>query len=321
MKIGSASAARGELATGHVVLGEYPDGAIQSPVMIARGRGDGPVLWLQCLVHGPEVGGPIAVARFLRSIDLNALKGTIVAQLAANPLGLRAYNRLTPQDGMNLNRVFPGKPDGSVSEQIAHRVITLAAAHGDVLVDLHSGGDLTITAFYAIWAMGDSAASRESQRLVAATGSRYQWGSDESWLKGALFGNFTRRFDKPALIVESGGGGRVTDSDLANYRSALDGVTRALGMLPGSSPVAQDIRYGGGAFHVKATRGGFWHPEVAPGDDMAGDQVMGRIVDVFGEVVEIVRCPTPRAWVGSIRRPFMGVYSGDQVVEVVVRGG
>jgi len=298
-------------------LCQYPDAPVMAPVMIAEGMAPGPRLWIQCLVHGPEIGGPISVARFLRGLDLRTFKGTIAALMTANPLGMRAYNRLTPQDGANINRVFPGKPDGSVSEQIAHRVLSLADEHGDVMLDLHSGGDLTITAFYVIYTADDTPAARESRRLAAAVGSRYQWGSNEDWLKGACFSNYTRRCSKPALIVETGGGARVTDQDFENYRIALNGLATALGMLSGVPPVASDVRHGGNAIHVKSTKGGFWHAKVAPGEDMVEGQVMGEIVNFFGEVVETARCSLPKAWVGSIRRPFMPIYAGDQIVEVV----
>ena len=319
MRIENVEAAPGSIARGYVEIGHYPDMPIHSPLMIARGRKGGPTLWLQCLVHGPEVVGPISAARFLREIDLEELSGTVVALLVANPLGFRAYNRLTPQDGANLNRVFPGKPDGSVSEQIAHRVLGLAMEHADVLVDLHSGGDLTITAFYVIYPKLDSDGAREAQRLASQVGSRYQWGSNEGWLKGAAFSNFTRRTGKPALIVESGGGARVTDEDLRNFRTALFGVTRAMGMLPGVPPTVEDVRGGGNALHLKASRGGFWQPLIAPGDDVVAGQELGHVVDVFGDVVETVTCSFAQAWIGSIRRPWMGVYAGDQVIEIVER--
>lgn len=319
MNIEGIEASAGMLTKGYVRLGDYPDAPMMAPMMIARGKKPGPTLWVQCLIHGPEVVGPISVARFLRGIDLADLAGTIVALQVANPLGLRAYNRLTPQDGANLNRIFPGKPDGTVSEQLAHRVLELAMRHGDVMLDLHSGGDLTITAFYVIYAKFDSEASRESARLAASVGSRYQWGSDEDWLQGACFTNFTKLSGKPSIIVESGGGGRVTDADLANFQIALHGLSRALKMLPGDIPVAKDIRGGGNAVHLKARHGGFWNPLVAPGEDMVSGQEIGRVIDVFGDIVERVTCPFPRAWVGSIRRPWMGVYSGDQILEIVER--
>jgi len=319
MRVEQVEATPGSIVRGYIEIGQYPDMPIYSPLMIARGRKEGPTLWLQCLVHGPEVVGPISVARFLKEIDLEELSGSVVALLVANPLGFRAYNRLTPQDGANLNRIFPGKRDGSVSEQIAHRVLGLAMNHADVLVDVHSGGDLTITAFYVIYPKLDSDGSREAQRLASQVGSRYQWGSNEGWLKGAAFSNFTRRTGKPALIVESGGGGRVTDDDLSNFRTALFGVARAMGMLPGKAPTVNDVRSGGNALHIKATRGGFWQPLISPGDDVVSGQEIGRIIDVFGDIAETVTCVFSQAWIGSIRRPWMGVYAGDQVIEIVER--
>lgn len=319
MKFGTAEATPGTLATGTIALGHFADAPMTSPVMLASGAKPGPRLLVQCLIHGPEVVGPIATARFLRGLDLTVMSGSIAALLVANPPGFRAYNRLTPQDGQNLNRVFPGSPAGTVTEQLADRLMGLYRDHADVLLDLHSGGELTITAFYVIHTAGTGAAFDESQRLAASVGSRYQWESDEPWLEGAAFANATRRLGLPAIIVESGGGGRVTDDDLANMATALDGLTKALGMIPGLPPASKNIRRGGGAVHVKATRGGFWQPAVAPGEDMVRGQTMGRIIDVFGATAETIACPHDRAWVGSIRRPWMAVHAGDQVIEAVER--
>ncbi|MFT8244821.1 succinylglutamate desuccinylase/aspartoacylase family protein [Roseomonas sp. BN140053] len=321
MRFGTAEAAPGELAKGFIELGYYPDGPLVSPVLLARGASPGPRLLVQCLIHGGENVGPVSLARFLREIDLSALKGSIAALLVANPLGARTHSRLTPQDGMNLNRVFPGKPDGTVSEQLADRLLSIAGAEGgDAVLDLHSGGELTITAHYVIFdAKGDGAAERESRRLAGCVGSRFQWGSSEDWLDGAYFTNVTRQHNKAALIVESGGGARVTEDDLTNFRVTLHGLTRALGMLPGEVPEVSDIRHGGNAVHVKCRRGGYWRPLIAPGDDMVGGQPMGEMIDIFGEVVETITCPLPRAWVGSIKRAWMPLFNGDQVVEVVER--
>lgn len=316
MMLGTARSEPGKITRGTVELGHYPDAPLTSAVMIATGTADGPTLWVQAGIHGPEIVGQLAIARFLRGLDLGVLRGRIACLMVANPLGFRAYNRLTPQDGMNLNRVFPGKPDGSVSEQLAHRVLELALATGDVMLDLHSGGDLTITPFYVVYHKGLGEASARSAALAKCVGSRLQWGSDEGWLKGAAFANFTKR-GKPALIVESGGGARVSDQDLANHQTALTGLCQGLGMLPGTPPRANDIRYGGNAIHLKAKIGGFWHPLVQPGEDVAEGQALGHVVDIFGDIVEVTTCSFPRGWIGSIRRPFMPIYGGDQIIELV----
>lgn len=321
MHFGTAEAAPGELARGVIELGTEPNGPLVSPVLLANGATTGPRLFVQCLIHGGENVGPVATARFLKSLDLNQMRGSIAALLVANPLGQRLHSRLIPQDGSNLNRIFPGNPRGTVGEQIAHRLLEIAGQEGgDCVLDLHSGGELTITAFYVIYdAKGDGAPERESKRLSGLVGSRYQWGSSEAWLDGGYFTNVARLHRKPALIVESGGGARVRDEDLTNFETALTGLTRALGMLPGDPPSVTDIRYGGNAVHVKCTKAGFWRPFIAPGDDMVGGQPMGEILDIHGDVVETIPCPIGRAWVGSIRRAWMPLYQGEQVVEVVER--
>ena len=316
MSLGTAETKRGELTRGHVQLGHYPDGPILSPVMIATGAKDGPTLWVQAGVHGPEVVGQLALAQFLRGLDLASLSGRIVALMIANPLGFRQYNRFTPQDGMNLNRVFPGNEAGTVTEQLAHRVLTLALQTGDVLMDLHSGGDLSITPFYVIYPKGHGPASDRAAVLSRDVGSRYQWGSDEAWMDGSFITNAVKR-GTPALIVESGGGSRVQPEDLANMDTALTGLCQSLAILPGPPPVAQDIIYGGNAVHLKAVTGGFWRPIKWPGDRVREGDPMGEVLDVFGDVAETVRCTYPQGWIGSTRRPFMPIYAGDQAVELV----
>ncbi len=318
MNLGTAHSERGKITRGHVELGSYPDAPITSAVMVATGMHDGPTLWIQAGVHGPEIVGQLAIARFLKSLDLGVLRGRVLCLMIANPLGFRGYNRLTPQDGMNLNRIFPGSPEGTISEQLAHRLLELAVGTGDVLFDLHSGGDLTITPFYVIYPKGAGAASERAATLSRCVGSRFQWGSDEDWMNGSFITNAVR-CGKPALIVESGGGARVWDEDLTNMQTAISGLCQALEMLPGTPPDATDIRYGGNAVHLKSRAGGFWHPLVRPGDDVAHGQALGHIVDIWGDTAQTVQCGYEAAWIGSIKRPFMPIYAGDQVIELVER--
>lgn len=318
--IGTAIRKSGVVTRGHVDLGSYPDGPVLSPVMVASGKADGPTLWLQACIHGPEVVGPLSIQRFLRELDLRELSGTIICLMLANPLGFRGYNRLTPQDGFNLNRVFPGNEGGHLSEQLAHRLLELSLDKADVLLDLHSGGDLTITCHYTLFHNDGTEAGRESERLARATGTPNVWNSLEPFLGGTHFANYTKR-GKPALIVESGGGARVLPEDLDRLTGAIFGVCRALQMLPGQPKQLERIRLGGDACHLKARKGGLFIPRVAPGDDVVKDQHIGDLVDLFGDVVEEIRCPLDRAWVGSVRRPHMPIYNGDQVFELVETKG
>lgn len=319
--IGTAERKAGEITRGVVALGDYPDGQpVNAPVMVATGKKDGPRLWLQSLIHGPEVVGPLTIQRFLKTLDLEALEGTIICMLNANPLGFRGYNRLTPQDGFNLNRVFPGDPGGHLSYQLASRLLELSLDNSDAMLDLHSGGDLTITCHYTLFHNNGTEAGMESERLAWATGTPNVWNSLEPFLDGAHFANYTKA-GKPALIVESGGGARVEPEDIDRLELAINGTCRALGMLPGELPKLETYRLGGDAIHLKCTRGGLFLPRVRQGDDVTKGQHIGDLVDFYGDVLEELYCPIASGWIGSVRRPHMPIYNGDQVFEIVETKG
>lgn len=319
--VGNIERKVGTVTRGEVHLADYPDGLpISSPMMIATGRHDGPTLWVQALIHGPEVVGPTAILSFLKSLDPDQLRGTIIFLMAANPLGFRGYNRLTPQDGYNLNRVFPGDPQGHLTYQLADRLLDLSLRNSDALLDLHSGGDLTITCHYTLFHNNGTAEGRESERLAWASGAPNIWNSLEPGLEGCHFTQYTKA-GKPALIVESGGGARVWDHDVERLERAIRGVAQAMDMLPGTPEAEGEYRLGGDAIHLKCTRGGLFIPRVKEGADVSQGEHLGEIVNFYGDVVEEIRCPVKEAWIGSIRRPNMPIYNGDQVFEIVETKG
>ena len=169
-----------------------------------------------------------------------------------------------------------------------------------------------------IYPKGAGTASGRAAALSRAVGSRFQWGSDEAWMNGSFITNAVQR-GKPALIVESGGGARVWDEDLANMRPRSPVSAPRWRCCRGTAPAASDIRYGGNAVHLKSSAGGFWHPLVRPGDDVAEGEALGHVVDIWGDTVQTVKCGYAAGWIGSIRRPFMPIYAGDQVIELVER--
>lgn len=320
--VGTIERRSGAITRGEIRLADYPDGMpVSSPVMIATGAQDGPTLWVQALVHGPEVVGPTAILRFIRTLDPLDMKGSIIFLMSANPLGSRGYNRLTPQDGRNLNRVFPGDAAGHLTEQLASRLLELSTGSSDAMLDLHSGGDLTITCHYTLFHNNGTPEGRESERLAMACGAPNIWNSLEPGLEGCHFTQYTRIGRKPALIVESGGGARVWDHDVERLETAIRGVSQAMGIMPGEPAKHAEYRLGGDAIHLKCTRGGLFMPLVEEGADVREGQHLGNIVNFYGDVVEEILCPVKEAWIGSIRRPNMPIYNGDQVFEIVATKG
>ena len=308
---------RSRITRGHVALGAYPDAPVNSAAMIATGHRDGPSLWLQTGIHGPEVVGQIAIHRFLQR------------PRSRSP---RRPNRL-PHDRQSarIPRLQPPhaagrrKPQSHLSWKplrLRLRTARPPPSHaGTRDGSRHAGPSFRRrshhhTPFCVIYRKDLGEASARSAAFSRAVGSRLQWGSDESWLDGAAFAHFTRA-GKPALIVESGGGARVCEKDIGNLHGAITGLCQAIEMLPGIPLKAENVRYGGNAVHLRATASGFWQPLVSPGEDVSAGQPLGRIVGIFGDIVETPKSSFAPGWIGSIRRPFMPIYAGDQVIELV----
>jgi predicted deacylase len=115
---------------------------IELPLFEARGSRDGPRVCLLAGVHGCEYASIEALTRFMRQLDSSALCGSVIAAPIVNMPAFRARSPfVTPGDGKNLNRCFPGDPGGTVSDVLAHHVFTELIEPADALIDLH-GGDL-----------------------------------------------------------------------------------------------------------------------------------------------------------------------------------
>jgi predicted deacylase len=315
VRIGTAESQPSTIAKGTLSLGEYPDGSpITSPVILAQGAKSGPVLWVQGCVHGPEVAGPLGIQAFLSALRLEDLCGTVICLMTANPLAFRDYRRFTPQDGANLNRVYPGHAEGSLSEAMAHRSFSAAIAVADAMIDLHSGGDHLICCHHVFYHDDGSPAGSRSAELAKRVGAPILCNVPMDGFVGAAFSSFAAR-GKPAVLVESGGGARVTRSDIDNHARAIRGAAAFLDMLPTADETVPAHR--GGSFSIiRSRRGGIFHPTATVGQMLGPDEEIGRVVTFFGDVVEICRNPMRSAWLAALRRPYMPVYSGDELAEL-----
>jgi predicted deacylase len=316
IRVGTALAVPGQRVEGRLVLSEYADAPVASPVIIAAGRRPGPVLWAQGCIHGTEVGGTLGLLRFVNGLDLKSMRGAVVAVMLANPYAFRAGARNTPYDGENLNRVFPGARNAGTSGQMADTLLGNALRVADAVVDLHSGGDRSIVPFYALYWNNGSPAATRAAALARAAATSDIWASTDRWLAGAMFAKATER-GTPGLIIECGGGGQVKDADIDNFAAALTGIARALGIVPGEAPRQPRYREHDDARLVYSTRGGIFHAAVASGATVEKDAVLGCIVDLYGHTVETVTAPIGPSFVASIRKAYMPVYSGEQIAECI----
>ncbi len=127
---------------------------VHLPVIIARGKLDGKIVGLTAAVHGNELNGIPVIQRFFKEIDIKDLKGTIVGIPIVNvPSFLRKKRRFL--DGTDLNHIMPGKPNGSVSQIYAWRIVDKIIKQIDFLLDLHTASNGRVNSYYIRADMSD----------------------------------------------------------------------------------------------------------------------------------------------------------------------
>ena len=268
---------------GHLLLpwsdNTNPLGGHPIPVMVATGA-PGPTLLVTAGVHGDEFEGPVAILDLWRDIDPATLRGRVIALPALNAPAVRASCRTSPLDGANLNRAFPGDPDGGPTAQIAHLVEAVLLPGCDAAVDLHSGGKASWFHPCALPARApDGAIDTANMALARAFGAPAIWllgsGNDARSLNGAA----TRR-GVPMIAAELGGGGAIDPALTALAVRGLWRIMAALGMTDAApapeNPDAGVWETADPALRITAPFDGLVEPLARAGDRVGAGQPVAR---------------------------------------------
>jgi predicted deacylase len=121
--------------------------SVEVPVVVARGKKDGPIFGITAALHGNELNGIPVIHQLLSKINLKTLRGTIVCVIVANMPGLLAEQREFI-DGQDLNHIMPGKPNGKLSQVYAFNLVDRITSHFDYLVDLHTASLGRVNSLY-----------------------------------------------------------------------------------------------------------------------------------------------------------------------------
>lgn len=209
------------------------------PVLAARGARDGPTLLITGGVHGDEYEGPEAIYRLFNRLDPSRLRGRVLAIPVCNVEAWEARSRVTPADGANLNRVFPGSSD-SHTAQLAEVIFSEFVSNSDALIDLHSGGIALDHLPLIGWYRADE--SGEAERLARRFDSRlHPWILPDA---PGVLSYEAQRIGKVALGAEWHGGGQLDEAGVDAYLCGLRRLLTALDMLPDKAtaiPEASDL--------------------------------------------------------------------------------
>lgn len=315
LQIGSAIAEKGKLTKGYIEMGSLADGPVRMPVLIATGEQDGEVLWLEGCIHGGEFGGPVSLVQFMNELNLKELKGTIVAVPVVNILSFRSLSRNTPLDGMNINRIFPGSKNGTYTMQLAANYIDLICQHANYLVDFHSGGFTSHCLFYAGYKNDHSKEAAIEAKMCEAIGSNIIWDHFDTMNEfGGIIASQVAAHGIPAVTCECGGG-QVLDSDIALYMGAMKGVAQVLEFLPGEPVKQEKYTHIGNCFCPVTHAGGFFKAKCKDGDILNKGDTIAEIMNLFGEIVEVIPCPEDNILVECLYQHNCPISSGEGIGE------
>jgi predicted deacylase len=295
--VGSTTVQPGTMASGVLrIAPRAGDSGAEVPFTIVHGVTSGPVLALIAGTHGMEYAPIVALQRLRTTIVPKSLTGTVIMVHVANMpsfLGRTIY--YSPADGKNLNRVFPGKAEGTLSERIADvitREVIMKATH---VVDIHCGDGNESLRPYVYWiTTGAPAVAEAGRRLALASGFDHiviDRGRPTDPAQSIYLSNTAILRGKPALTVESGYLASTDEASIAKIEHAVAGWLRELGMRPdGPPPVASPVWIDRSEVLTSGATGIFY-PAVERGHSVGQGTVIGRITDFHGKVLQEITAP------------------------------
>lgn len=318
LAVGEVAARAGAIASGWIDVPDGVDPGTRLPVTVAHGARPGPVLALVAGTHGYEYASVLALQRLRADLDPGAMRGSAILVHLANPPAFYGRRVYVGADGRNLNRVYPGRADGTVSERIAHAITREVIERATHLVDMHSGdGNEALRAYTYCVVTGDAALDRETRELALAYGLDHllvDRGRPRDPGASLYTSNTALTRGKPAITTESGQLGRTDDASVGRHLAGALSVLAHLGILAAPSvrvthPVWIDL-----AEVLRSPVTGVWQPAVAPMQRVAAGTLLGRVTDPFGTVLHEARAPFAGEILYVVATP--PVSAGEPLAEV-----
>ncbi len=185
-------------------------GAIMTPICVVR-NGDGPTAILTGANHGDEYEGPVALAKLAVELMPEQIEGRVIIVPFFNYPAFRAGRRTSPLDGGNMNRSFPGDPDGTPTEKMADYFQRYLLPICDFVLDIHAGGKtLDFVPFAAAHILPDKDQEAKCVAAMKAFGAPYSMMLMEIDAVG-MYDTAAEEMGRVFVSTELGGGGSSTE--------------------------------------------------------------------------------------------------------------
>lgn len=274
-----------------LVLDDLPGASVSIPYWRLDGARPGPRLTVLAGVHGTEYPSMAAVRRFAAALDPATMSGTVVAVPIVNlPSFWSRTPFVVPVDGKNLNREFPGDPDGSYTAALAHRVTQELIVGSDQLIDCHAGDLPEALEPFVLYEQSRVEDRSRDLALAYGLGHLVRQSSATRTVTGSTSAA-AADLGIPAIIAESGQHGILDRLAVDRHVRGLENVARLLGILDGPpaatpAPVEHD-----GWEWIRTPRAGWWEPTVGVGESVAAGQHLGTVSDLAGAESTAIAAP------------------------------
>ncbi|QJP06839.1 N(2)-acetyl-L-2,4-diaminobutanoate deacetylase DoeB [Pseudomonas multiresinivorans] len=292
-------------------------GAVMIPVCVVK-NGDGPTALLTGGNHGDEYEGPVALSRLAQELRTEDVRGRVIIVPFMNTPAFHAGKRTSPIDAGNLNRSFPGRPDGTVTQKIADYFQRTLLPLADVVLDIHSGGrTLDFLPFAACHVLPDKAQQEASEALMRAFAAPYAMRMLELDAVG-MYDSAAEEQGKLFVTTELGGGGTSSARTVAIARRGVRNLLVEAGILRGEIEPAKSLMLDmpDGDCFVASEHGGLLEMCRDLGERVERGEVLARVHDVLRTGAAPVEYRAKRSGILAARH-FPGlVQSGDTLAVV-----
>ncbi len=292
-------------------------GSVMIPMSVIR-NGAGPTALLTGANHGDEYEGPVALQDLAARLRAEDITGRVIIVPAFNYPAFRAGSRTSPIDRGNLNRAFPGRPDGTVTEKIADYFQRVLVPMADVVLDFHSGGKtLDFVPFAAAHVLADKAQEAACVAAMRAFNAPYSMMLLEIDNVG-MYDTAVEDQGKVFVSTELGGGGTATARSIAVAKKGARNLLIHAGILKGELERGPTINLDmpDGACFVFAEHDGLIEPMADLGETVTKGEPVARIWPADRTGLEPVAYPARRDGILAARH-FPGLVKAGDCMAVV----
>lgn len=279
---GNLEVSKNEKVTGYL---EFPTIDEKLSAFLINGDENGPRVLIIGGIHGCEYTSIDAALKLGMALHPSELQGQVAVLPIANPAAF--YSRsiyVHPRDGKNLNRMFPGKEDGTDAERLAFWLNETVFKNVDYIIDLH-GGDMieALVPFTIYHVTKDAAILEKSKEMASLFDIKYVVGSSDQ-VPGSTYGAAAAQ-GIPAIIAEAGQQGILNEEDSILLQEGTKNILRSLDVLNGEVKRSES-QYLSVFDWYRADIRGLWYPSVKIGEIVNKGDKLGDITDEFGQIVK-----------------------------------